>query len=58
MAPSSSGNFIADAISGDNDVSIANDLGKGKSSTTTEYGAGTYHLEVNSECSWSIQVSQ
>jgi hypothetical protein len=62
----SSGNFIADLISGSpssldyDDQSIANELGSGGSQTSTIYPAdqgGSYHLEVNSECSWSITLT-
>jgi hypothetical protein len=60
------GNFIADMISGspgsDNydDQSIANQLGSGNSQTTTIYPqdqGSSYHLQVNSECSWSITLT-
>lgn len=62
----SSGNFIADMVSGSpssgdyDDQSIANQLGTGGSQTTTVYPqdqGSTYHLEVNSECSWSITLT-
>ena len=62
----SSGNFIADLVSGSpssgsyDDQSIANQLGTGGSQTTTVYPqdvGSTYHLEVNSECSWSITLT-
>jgi hypothetical protein len=62
-----SGNFIADFISGDpnagnyDDQQIANQLGSGGSVTTTIYPQnvpGQYHLEVNSECSWSVTITQ
>jgi hypothetical protein len=61
-----SGNFIADMVSGSpsslsyDDQSIANALGSGGSQTTTLYPqnqGGSYHLEVNSECSWSITLT-
>ena len=60
-----SGNFIADLVSGSpgsgnyDDQSIANELGSGGGQTTTVYPqdqGATYHLEVNSECSWSITL--
>lgn len=60
------GNFIADMVSGSpsslsyDDQSIANALGSGGSQTTTLYPqnqGGSYHLEVNSECSWSITLT-
>jgi hypothetical protein len=62
----SSGNFIADLVSGSpssesyDDQSIANELGSGGSQTTTVYPqdqGSSYHLEVNSECSWSITLT-
>jgi hypothetical protein len=62
----SSGNFIADLVSGSpgsgnyDDQSIANELGSGGGQTTTVYPqdqGATYHLEVNSECSWSITLT-
>lgn len=62
----SSGNFIADMVSGSpssasyDDQSIANELGTGGSQTATVYPQdqeGTYHLEVNSECSWSVMLT-
>jgi hypothetical protein len=64
-AAGGSGNFIADMISGSpsslssDDQPIANALGSGGSQTTTLYPANQgsrYHLEVNSECSWSITL--
>jgi hypothetical protein len=60
------GNFIANLISGSpssgnyDDESIANELGSGGSQTTTVYPqdvGSSYHLEVNSECSWSITLT-
>lgn len=62
----SQGNFAADMISGDpssldsDDQIIANKLGNGGSDTTTLYPTnpgGDYHIEVNSECQWSIKVT-
>ena len=61
-----SGNFIASMVSGSpsygtyDDQTIANALGSGGSQTSTVYpqDQGTsYHLEVNSECSWSITLT-
>jgi len=61
-----SANFIADMVSGSpsslsyDDQSIANALGSGGSQTTTLYPqnqGSSYHLEVNSECSWSITLT-
>ena len=60
------GNFIAGLVSGSpssgnyDDQSIANQLGSGGSQTTTVYPqdqGSYYHLEVNSECSWSITLT-
>ncbi len=60
------GTFIADMISGSpssgpyDDQPIANELGSGGSQTTTVYPqsqGGSYHLEVNSDCSWSITLT-
>jgi hypothetical protein len=60
------GNFIADMVSGSpssgsyDNQSIANELGSGGSQTTTVYPqiqGGSYHLDVNSECSWSITLT-
>ena len=61
-----SGNFIADLVSGSpssgnyDDQSIANELGSGGGQTTTVYPQDqgvTYHLEVNSECSWTVTLT-
>lgn len=61
-----SGNFIASIVSGSpsdgtyDDQVIANALGSGGSQTTTVYPqdqGSSYHLEVNSECSWSITLN-
>jgi hypothetical protein len=54
------GNFIADLTDGSDDQSIANALGAGGTVTTTAYPAdqgAAYHLEVNSECTWTVSVS-
>jgi hypothetical protein len=61
-----SGNFIAELISGSpssgdyDDQSIADQLGSGGSQTTTVYPqevGSSYHLEIDSECSWSITLT-
>jgi hypothetical protein len=61
-----SGNFIASLVSGNpsdgtyDSEGIANQLGSGGSQTTTVYPqdvGASYHLEVNSECSWSITLT-
>ncbi len=54
-----SGNFIADMTDGSDDQPIANALGSGGSQTTTLYPTdtpGQYHLEIDSECSWTVVV--
>ncbi len=60
------GTFITDMVSGSpsslsyDDQSIANELGSGGSQTTTLYPqiqGSSYHLEVNSDCSWSITLT-
>lgn len=61
-----SGNFIASIIGGSpsngtyDDETIANVIGTGGSRTTTVYPqnqGSSYHLAVNSECSWSITLT-
>ena len=52
-----SGNFIADLTDGSDDQSIANALGSRGHKTTTLYPTdtpGQYHLQVDSECSFSL----
>lgn len=34
-----------------------NELGVSGGSSTTEHGAGSYYLEVNSECTWTVTVT-
>jgi hypothetical protein len=54
------GNFIADMTDGSDDQSIANALSSGGHQTTTLYPTdtpGQYHLEVDSECSWTIVLT-
>lgn len=57
----SSGNFIADVQqSGNNllDDPVANTLGdKGSDTTYLHDGPGTFYLSVNSECSWTVKVT-
>jgi hypothetical protein len=64
-ASQGTGNFIADmetgnqASLGSDDQSIANALGSGGTQHTTLYPTNVgsmYHIEVNSECSWSLVV--
>ena len=63
----SEGNFSADLLYGNqsslnsDDQPIANELGTGGSQTTTVYPQDPgqrYYLSVDSECSWSVKVSQ
>lgn len=53
-----SGNFIVNEDGGsDFSGASVNELGTGKSGSTYAYGdAGTHYLEINSECSWSVEV--
>ena len=62
-----SGNFIADIETGDqaslssDNQTIANALGAGGTATTTVYPQNVgaqYHLAVNSECNWSVTISE
>ncbi|HEY3871489.1 MAG TPA: hypothetical protein VGM10_24220 [Actinocrinis sp.] len=49
------GNFI---VSDENDIPLANALGTSGSATTYEHGdPGRHYLQVNSECSWKIRVT-
>ncbi len=56
-----SGNFIADLVGSDgSDESIANALSASGSDSTVVYlanTAGPYHVEVNSECSWTVTIT-
>lgn len=52
------GNFAVDVAGSDGSDDVAvNELGAGKSGSTTEYASGTFHLTVNSECDWTIRVT-
>ena len=62
-----SGNFIADLEYGNqsslnsDDQSIANTIGNGASATTTiypQYPGKDYYLSVNSECDWTVKVTE
>jgi hypothetical protein len=35
---------------------LTNDLATSKSATSWAYDAGTRHLEINSECAWTVEV--
>jgi len=58
------GNFIinfygANSLGPDIPDGIANDLGMSGGDTSTEYlngATGPFHLEVNSECKWTVKV--
>jgi hypothetical protein len=55
------GNFSVDVYNGDgsfDDYGAVNALALTGNDNTVEHGAGTYFLEVDSECSWHIQVGQ
>lgn len=53
------GNFAVDATdSGSTDDLLVNALGKGGSATSNDYSTGDLHLEINSECDWTVKVTQ
>lgn len=56
-----SGNFIADVQQSGNDLfddPVANTMGdKGRDTTYLHDGPGTFYLSVNSECSWTVKVT-
>lgn len=57
-----SGNFSIDVSStdggsADGDTPV-NELGASGNSTSVERGAGTYYLQIGSECDWHITVTQ
>ena len=55
------GNFIVSEYSGGDNVPsdlLVNELGHGGTSRTAVYDTGQHHLEVNSECSWHITVTE
>jgi hypothetical protein len=59
-ASQGTGNFIADMTDGSDYNSIANALSAGGHDTTTVYPSDVgseYHVEVNSECSWTLTVT-
>jgi hypothetical protein len=54
-----SGNFQVYVYEGESLRQIAvNELGKQGSSSTTVYATGGLHLQMNSECSWHVRVTQ
>ncbi|HEU4966408.1 MAG TPA: G5 domain-containing protein [Candidatus Saccharimonadales bacterium] len=52
------GNFQVYIYNGDGSIGdvAANELGMSGSNIQYEHGAGTYYLEINSECSWHVTV--
>jgi hypothetical protein len=54
----SQGNFQIYVYEGSALVDVAvNDLAASGADTTFEYqGAGTFHLQMNSECTWTVEV--
>lgn len=54
-----SGNFIITVYddAGGYADSAANEIGAKGSGTNPEYGGGTFYLEMNSECDWSVKVT-
>lgn len=54
----SSGNFAVTAFDGPDPVDfLANELAPSGKDTTDSYTPGTLHLQINSECSWTIRVT-
>lgn len=55
----SQGNFAVTIYDGTmlEDVAV-NELAKSGKDTTQEYGSGSHHLEINSECEWRVKVTQ
>jgi hypothetical protein len=53
------GNFQVYLFRGTDLVAIlVNDLARKGGSSTPAYETGTFHLEMNSECSWHVKVTQ
>jgi hypothetical protein len=51
------GNFqVYEYDGGDLKNELTNDLATSKSATSWAYDAGTRHLEINSECAWTVEV--
>lgn len=50
----STGNFI---VSDDTDMPLVNELNEKGSSVTHQHSSGSHYLSVNSECSWTIKVT-
>jgi hypothetical protein len=51
------GNFIVDAVGDDTDY-LVNGLSAGTTAVSNSYQTGTQHLEINSECDWTVKVIQ
>lgn len=51
------GNFIVDAVGADTDY-LVNGLSAGTTAVSNSYQTGTQHLEINSECDWTVKVIQ
>jgi hypothetical protein len=58
-AAGGTGNFAVTVYNSDGTYydGAVNELSSGATSSTVEHGAGTYYLSVDSECSWSINVT-
>jgi hypothetical protein len=54
----SKGNFMVDVAQGSDDLDVAvNELGKSGSDSTEIYDGGSnLHLEINSECDWTVRA--
>jgi hypothetical protein len=48
------GNFI---VSDESGMPMVNELGAKGSASSPQYSSGTHHLEVNSECAWTLRVT-
>ncbi|MDH6113626.1 hypothetical protein P3T36_005211 [Kitasatospora sp. MAP12-15] len=49
-----SGNFI---VSDESGMPLVNELKDKDSGSSPQYNAGTHHLEINSECAWTVTVT-
>lgn len=49
-----SGNFI---ISDENGMPLVNEIKDKDSGSSPQYDAGTHHLEIDSECAWTVTVT-
>jgi hypothetical protein len=48
------GNFM---VSDENDMPLVNELKLKGTGSTPQYNAGTHHLQINSECDWTLTVT-